>query len=175
MINPFIIANAEKCISCRTCEVACALAHSSDALQTPPFSPRLQLVKTFNISVPVVCRQCENAPCANVCPHDAIVRSKKGHWDVIQDRCIGCKSCVVACPFGAINVVVSYGNPAQVNSEAHKCDLCSSQPEGPACISACPTNALVLVNERDLKQHVAQKQQRTANNDVSISSSRTFL
>lgn len=166
MMNQFIVADAEKCIGCRTCELACALAHTNgQKLQPQNFMPYLKIVKTFNTSVPVVCHQCENAPCANVCPHDAIVRSE-GYWEVIQSRCIGCKSCVVACPFGAINVVVTETKERELYSEALKCDLCSGQTAGPACINVCPTDALALVGDSDLKRMINEKQHRTASNDA---------
>lgn len=174
MTHHFILADADKCISCRTCEIACALAHLDDvrgSLNSNNFSPRLQLVKTFKVSVPVICRQCEDAPCAGVCPHDAIVGGKHG-LEVIQSRCIGCKSCVVACPFGAITVVVRqpHGNETQrsLSSEAHKCDLCSHQAAGPACIPVCPTAALRLVTEADLQRQTSEKRLRTAREDAAI-------
>ncbi|WBF47794.1 4Fe-4S dicluster domain-containing protein [Serratia rubidaea] len=165
-MNQFIVADADKCIGCRTCEIACSLAHNDATLHPRNFAPRLQVVKTFSISIPVVCRQCENAPCASVCPHDAIVRDD-GYWAVIQSRCIGCKSCVVACPFGAIEVVQ---NPERNDdySEALKCDLCRPQGGEPACIRVCPTHALTLVGERELQREVADKQRRTACGDAGI-------
>ncbi|MEB6334901.1 4Fe-4S dicluster domain-containing protein [Serratia rhizosphaerae] len=162
MTNQFIVADADKCIGCRTCEIACSLAHNDDALHPHNFAPRLQMVKTFSVSIPVVCRQCENAPCASVCPHDAIVRAE-GYWAVIQSRCIGCKSCVVACPFGAIEVTQN-----STCSEALKCDLCHTQGDGPACIRVCPTHALTLVGERELQRAVADKQRRTACGDAGV-------
>ncbi len=58
-----------------------------------------------NVSTATACRQCEDAPCANVCPNGAISRDK-GFVHVMQERCIGCKTCVVACPYGAMEVVV---------------------------------------------------------------------
>ncbi len=174
MTHHFILADADKCIGCRTCEVACALSHISEAhhsLNKSNFTSRLQVVKTFQVSVPVICRQCENAPCASVCPHDAIVQGKHG-LDVIQSRCIGCKSCVVACPFGAIGVTVMSSIQTEgtevVNSEAHKCDLCSHSAAGPACITVCPTDALRLVTDADLQKQSRDKRLRTAREDAAI-------
>lgn len=63
------------------------------------------MIKGVNVSTATLCRQCEDAPCANVCPNGAISRDK-GFVHVMQERCIGCKTCVVACPYGAMEVVV---------------------------------------------------------------------
>src|SRR5512143_2535698 len=107
-MNILVIADPWKCIACRTCEVACVLSHSApDALKqlaAARFIPRLKLVKTSRVSTPVQCRQCEDAPCAKVCPTGALVHSHNS-VQVIQTRCIGCKSCVMACPYGAMEIV----------------------------------------------------------------------
>lgn len=108
-MNRFIIADASKCIGCRTCEVACVVSHQENqdcaSLTPETFLPRIHVIKGVNISTATVCRQCEDAPCANVCPNGAISRDK-GFVPVMQERCIGCKTCVVACPYGAMEVVV---------------------------------------------------------------------
>lgn len=108
-MNRFIIADPQKCIGCRTCEIACVMAHSASQdlsrLNATTFTPRLHVIKSVNLSTPVLCRQCEDAPCANVCPNGAIVRSGDA-VQVMQEHCIGCKTCVVACPYGAMEVVV---------------------------------------------------------------------
>ncbi|AHG19293.1 effector protein [Chania multitudinisentens RB-25] len=174
-MNPFILADADRCIGCRTCEIACAVAHAGDnaaVLSTRHFFPRLRIVKTTQVSVPIICRQCENAPCANVCPSGAIVRSRSG-MQVIQALCIGCKSCAVACPFGAIEVVTmppltALDREDTHNSEAHKCDLCTDRAKGPACIEVCPTHALQLISPATLQQQIAQKQRETACNNADI-------
>ena len=71
-MNQFLIANAQRCIGCRTCEVACAVAHQQAqdvaALSTNHFAPRIRVVKSGEISTAMACRQCEDAPCASVCP-----------------------------------------------------------------------------------------------------------
>lgn len=96
-MNRFIIADASKCIGCRTCEVACVVSHQENqdcaSLTPETFLPRIHVIKGVNISTATVCRQCEDAPCANVCPNGAISRDK-GFVHVMQERCIGCKTCV---------------------------------------------------------------------------------
>ena len=75
-MNRFIIADAQKCIGCRTCEVACVVSHQHDqsctTVSAPQFAPRIRVVKSDELSTATLCRQCEDAPCANVCPVDAI-------------------------------------------------------------------------------------------------------
>lgn len=134
-MNRFIMADAEKCIGCRTCEVACAVAHQDD-FTAEAFTSRLRVVKGDAYTTAVGCHQCEDAPCANVCPTHAISLTA-GAWLVEQTRCIGCKSCMVACPFGAMQVRL-VGSRAQ----ALKCDLCVQREGRPACVEACPTHAL---------------------------------
>nr|WP_113867157.1 4Fe-4S dicluster domain-containing protein [Brenneria salicis]NMN93365.1 electron transport protein HydN [Brenneria salicis ATCC 15712 = DSM 30166]RBP61670.1 electron transport protein HydN [Brenneria salicis ATCC 15712 = DSM 30166]RLM30452.1 effector protein [Brenneria salicis ATCC 15712 = DSM 30166] len=167
-MNQFVIADAQKCIGCRTCEIACAVAHSggnSATLQPSRFFPRLTVIKNASVSVPVLCRQCENAPCASVCPHDALVRDHDS-IQVIESRCIGCKSCVIACPFGAINVtavpVAINSGSALTKSEVHKCDLCVGVADSPSCISVCPTSALRLVTSAELHKRTYEKQWHSA-------------
>ncbi len=90
-MNRFIIADASKCIGCRTREVACVVSHQENqdcaSLTPETFLPRIHVIKGVNISTATVCRQCEDAPCANVCPNGAISRDK-GFVHVMQERCI---------------------------------------------------------------------------------------
>ena len=143
-MNQFILADPEKCIGCRTCEVACMMSHQSSA--TPEaFTSRIRVVKGGTFTTAVGCHQCEDAPCANVCPTGAIHRAA-GAWLVKQSRCIGCKSCMVACPFGAMQVRV-----VEDRVQALKCDLCAHREGGPACVEACPTHALRCIDPASLR------------------------
>lgn len=143
-MNRFILTDPEKCIGCRTCEVACMMSHQSSA--TPEaFTSRIRVVKGGTFTTAVGCHQCEDAPCANVCPTGAIHRAA-GAWLVDQARCIGCKSCMVACPFGAMQVRV-----VEDRVQALKCDLCAHREGGPACVEACPTHALRCIDPARLR------------------------
>ena len=135
-MNRFIIADATKCIGCRTCEVACAVSHHENqdcaALSPDEFISRIRVIKDHCWTTAVACHQCEDAPCANVCPVDAISR-EHGHIFVEQTRCIGCKSCMLACPFGAMET-------------------------GPACVEACPTKALQCMDVEKVQRHRLRQQ-----------------
>ncbi|HDR2893707.1 4Fe-4S binding protein [Enterobacter soli] len=148
-MNRFIVADSEKCIGCRTCEVACVVSHQDTqdcaAVTAVAFSSRIRVIKGGAFTTAVACHQCEDAPCANVCPTQAI-RSEAGVWRVEQSRCIGCKSCMVACPFGAMQVAV-----VAEHAQALKCDLCAHRADGPACVAACPTHALSCVDPARLR------------------------
>ncbi|MBE3514152.1 4Fe-4S dicluster domain-containing protein [Enterobacter cloacae complex sp. I2] len=143
-MNRFIMADPEKCIGCRTCEVACMMSHESTAAPDA-FTSRIRVVKGNAFTTAVGCHQCEDAPCANVCPTQAIRRAARA-WLVEQSRCIGCKSCMVACPFGAMQVRVVEGRV-----QALKCDLCAHREGGPACVEACPTHALRCIDPARLR------------------------
>jgi hydrogenase-4 component A len=97
-MNRFVIAEPARCIGCNTCMAACSVVHKAAGLQS---LPRLTVVRHDGRTAPVLCRQCEDAPCARVCPVNAI--SQTGDAVVLNETlCIGCKLCAIACPFGAI-------------------------------------------------------------------------
>ncbi|MBD1577625.1 4Fe-4S dicluster domain-containing protein [Vibrio sp. S11_S32] len=168
-MNKFVFADPNLCIGCTTCTIACVISHQEDSdyeLTAKDFVPRLTVIKNVDVSTPVLCRQCDDAPCAQVCPNNAII-SEDNHIKVIQERCIGCKTCVVACPYGAMTVVTntvekesesSLFKSEKQTSQALKCDLCAHSEAGPACVRVCPTNALRLVTPDDLEQMNKKKQ-----------------
>lgn len=164
-MNKFVKGNPDMCIGCRTCMVACVVAHSgNDIFQGNPynftFNPKLHMVKTRKISVPVQCKHCENPACIEACPEKCI--SKKGDAVVIDTKkCIGCKNCVEACNFGAIDMIEVWEEKAQKDGRpriiANKCDLCYGIEGGPACVSHCPTDCLRLVEEEDVADCLKSK------------------
>jgi len=173
-LNSFVVANPNKCIGCRACEVACSAVHSSNnnvvstvgTVETP-IIPRLFLIKTEKMVLPIQCRHCEDAPCANVCPVGAIVQ--QGDAIVVDEKaCIGCKTCLLACPVGAIDLLPQYhegqevkqialkeetadGVDEKVKCIAYKCDLCKSVDRDPACVAVCPKQALSVISPKQEK------------------------
>ena len=164
-IGSCVIADPNKCTGCRACEVACFTMHNQHnnvgytvGTVDIPVIPRLYLVKGDNFCMPIQCRHCEDAPCLNSCPQKAIVK-ENNIMSINEEKCIGCKTCLLACPFGAIDLLPQYEDGKEVEQVildenkkiAYKCDLCKDN-EKIACISACPQEALKLVTPIDDKK-----------------------
>jgi electron transport protein HydN len=156
----FVLADREKCTGCRACEVACFAAHRKAKPQTVgsvavPLIPNLYLTRTERTRMPVQCHHCENAPCMQACLADALTRVD-GTVMLKAGKCIGCRNCALACPFGAIAIIGAEVQPG--GGLAHKCDLCAGQGEQ-ACVAACPNKALRLV---DTAEEVRSKRIRAS-------------
>jgi electron transport protein HydN len=162
-VNSFVKANPARCIGCRACMISCVVAHEGKRIfEIDPdgygFNPRLFVVKTAKVSLPVHCRQCESPACKASCASGAITL-EAGRVSVDQARCIGCKNCLIACPFGAMDLVdtgraLPDGAPRMA---AHKCDLCAGVSDVPSCVRVCLTDALELVTGSDIEDVLAQR------------------
>ncbi|MDR2602201.1 MAG: 4Fe-4S dicluster domain-containing protein [Spirochaetaceae bacterium] len=161
-MNYFVQANTLRCIGCRTCMIACVVAHEGKRIfEIDPdgysFNPKLFMVKTANLSAPVQCRHCENPACKQACLSGAI-SVKNGAVLIDEKKCIGCKNCVAACPFGAVEIVeTTLCENGEKRKIANKCDLCSGVSTSPACERVCPTAALKLVTKEIFNESLKNK------------------
>jgi len=141
-----LVIDPEKCSGCRLCETACTYAHYGNYGSR---TSRVRVVKleTQGIDYPVICQRCQNAPCVRACPTGALTQDKaNGVIRVDEELCVGCGSCVKACPFGACNLHPEDLIPIM-------CDLCGGSP---SCAEACPTGAIVFEEEEDRTQELRE-------------------
>ena len=149
-----VFIHTERCIGCKQCETACAVAHSQTknlfwaVFETPLPKARIHTEAglELNTSFPNKCRHCDPAPCLGVCPTGAIQRPTDFYEIVMIDgrKCIACAMCAMVCPFDVITYHASATAPNR-NMVAIKCDQCvERQREGlkPACVDACKVGAL---------------------------------
>ncbi len=157
-----IVVNVDKCLACHSCELACALVHSESkvleeaVLESPRPQQMVSVEGAGDYGVPMQCRHCEDAPCITICPTAAIHRHESNDPVLIdKERCIGCRFCLMVCPFGVIDL--SHDGKAVA-----KCDLCIERTgagEEPACVAGCPTGALEFV---ELTEMLAKRRRAAA-------------
>lgn len=130
-----VIVDYEKCVGCKTCEQACS------AKQVGIVEPSLSRIgiTRFQMGIenfPIVCQQCQSAPCQAVCPIKAISMDEiLGRIVIDYDKCIGCRLCVAICPFGCMMF-------DRLNKKVFKCQLCDGDP---ICVKFCQHGALQYV------------------------------
>ena len=144
-----------RCIGCHACTVACKSEN-----EVPVGSFRTWVKYTERGQFPAVkrsfavlrCNQCTDAPCVTICPVRALEKRPDGVVDVDHRACIGCKSCMQACPYDALYINEDSGT-------AEKCHFCVHRTErglAPACAVVCPTEAIIPGDFDDPNSRVAQ-------------------
>ncbi len=132
-----LMIHPDKCTGCSNCSLACGFSHEGQ------FRPAASRVHVFTweregFSVPMMCQQCDTASCMKVCPTGALSRTKGTALVALEKaKCIGCRMCTIACPFGAITYDAA-------TESILKCDTCGGDPQ---CARACPSQAIEFVDD----------------------------
>ncbi len=136
------VIDQRRCIGCHACTVAC-----KEENQVPlgvfrtwvKYVERGSFPHTRRYFAVLRCNHCDNAPCVTICPTVALYRRPDGIVDLDGERCIGCKSCMQACPYDALYIDPGTGTAA-------KCHYCAHRTEvglEPACVVVCPEQAII--------------------------------
>jgi len=150
-----MVIDATKCVNCHACTIACQ--NQNDLVPAEYFN-RLEEREYGSFPnygrriIPVQCQHCDNPPCVSVCPVGASYKRKDGVVSINTNRCIGCKYCIVACPYG-VRVV----NEAE--GYVHKCSFCIDfveRGEQPACVTTCPMHVRTFGDLNDPNSKVAK-------------------
>lgn len=136
-----------KCDGCQNCALACMNSHRTDGqddvvtldFTNPETVSRNEIVGDGRGGyLPMFCRHCSDPACMNSCMSGALYRDEEsGHICYQKERCGSCFMCVMNCPYGIPKV-----NHDRTN--IIKCDFCNDRPEGPACVAACPKQAIFV-------------------------------
>lgn len=144
-----VYVNEERCLGCHLCEFYCGFAHSGKEsmekaynCDNPPVA-RIQIEEGDAVNFAVSCRHCETPLCVKSCITGALSKNADGVVTVDENRCIGCFTCILSCPYGSI--VPDGGKPVK------KCDLCVQSGGEPACAAACPNRAIVFEERGEMK------------------------
>jgi len=150
-----------KCIGCHACTIACKVEHQI------PVGVNRCWVKTVEKGTfpdtrrqffPVLCNQCEDAPCVTICPTNTLFKRRDGIVDFNHASCIGCRACMEACPYDQLFIDPN-------THTAEKCNFCANRVENklqPACVSVCPTECRIFGDLDDPASEVSQIFQREA-------------
>ena len=143
-----VFVNEEVCIGCGLCEVYCRLQHSGTKdlvkafkRESPRALPRVRVEEKGAVSFSIRCQQCDDAPCVQACLTGALSRNGNGAIAVNEEKCVGCWTCILVCPFGAIGQDIA-------RRKTVRCDLCPGE-DIPVCVLNCPNEALSYVEVPD--------------------------
>lgn len=171
-----LVIDDEVCVRCGHCAWSCADTHGDGVSRLIRRGEKIVVRDASDGSqraliVPGSCQHCKHPACMIGCPTGAIGRGERGEVAIREDLCVGCGQCERACPWGSVHMApraeahadAAVGLSAQV---AVKCDLCGDREAGPACVRACPVEAIARVEPlaamADVREAVAARVPRTS-------------
>jgi len=150
----FIIDN-RKCIGCHACTVACKSEHDVPIGVNRTWVKQVEkgeYPNTRRLFSVMRCNHCTDAPCVEICPVEALHYREDGIVDFDNERCIGCKACMQACPYDALYIDPNSHTAAKCNYCAHRVDVGLE----PACVNVCPEHAIVSGDMEDPNSEISQ-------------------
>ncbi len=150
----FIIDN-RKCIGCHACTTACKSEHQVPIGVNRTWVKQVEkgeFPHTRRLFSVMRCNHCTDAPCVEICPVEALYTRKDGIVDFDKDRCIGCKSCMQACPYDALYIDPETHTAAKCNYCAHRVEIGLE----PACVNVCPEHAIISGDMDDPESEISQ-------------------
>ncbi|MBF0608458.1 MAG: 4Fe-4S dicluster domain-containing protein [Candidatus Magnetobacterium sp. LHC-1] len=148
-----MVINPARCVGCYACVIAC---QNQNSLEIPQYYNRIEeremgVYPHFSRSfLPVACQHCDNPPCVRVCPVGASYKRQDGVVMVDHNTCIGCKYCILACPYDVRIISKQHGY-------VHKCNFCIEhvqKGELPACVTTCPMGVRTFGDINDTSSEV---------------------
>lgn len=149
----FVIDN-RKCIGCHACTTACKSEHNVPVGVNRTWVKQVEkgeFPDTRRLFSVMRCNHCTDAPCVEICPTEALFFRNDGIVDFDNDRCIGCKSCMQACPYDALYIDPETSTAAKCNYCAHRVDIGLE----PACVNVCPEHAIISGDMDDPDSEIA--------------------
>lgn len=179
-----IVINQKRCMGCNACTLICKQKNGTSPgdFWTRVYVQEVGTYPTARIEYqPALCMHCAEPPCVDVCPTGASYQREDGIVLVDQDKCIGCRYCMVACPYSArffdygedrsyfpemnLTVLEMAHQEGKIVGTVSKCTMCVDQVDagdGPACVAICPTQARIF---GDLDDPDSEVRQLIAEND----------
>jgi len=158
MAHRAILVDVTKCIGCGSCVEACQKSHGQPAHEARGLDEQTYtflMDRGNDVYVRRLCMHCENPSCASVCPVGALRKTAAGPVTYDADKCMGCRYCMMACPFGVPTYEWHSASP-----RIRKCQMCAERgAAGPACAAACPTGATTTGDRDEL---IAEARKRLA-------------